>query len=189
MKPSPVQLLRLWFQKVSVEVDARNVPPEPRNSLSDIFSFEGVTLKTAVGIAEVEDHGGDGHVFQVSCELTIDNVKNKGSKQQRFCPYLIGIAAVGVVRVPAAAAKLAPIRDLALVNGAALMWSAMREQIATVTNRMPAGEILLPTVHFQDLRSDVSESQEKPSRAPRRSLDALSAPADGSKSDAVKVGV
>ena len=154
MKPSPVQLLRLWFEKVSVEVDPKNVAGEDANSLG-VFSFEKVILKTAVGIAEVEDARTDGHFYQVSFELIVDNKKTKKSKQPQFCPYLISMTAFGIVRVPSAASKLAPVRDLALVNGAALLWSAMREQVAFLTSRMPPGQVLLPTVHFQDLRSDL----------------------------------
>lgn len=154
MKPSPVQLLRIWFQKVSVELDEHHAPPEPASVATDVFSFEGVTMKTSVGIAEMEGSTSGAHVYQITSELIVDNKKNKASKHQRFCPYLLGIKTVGVVRVPADASKLAPVRDLALVNGAALMWAAMREQLATVTSRMPAGQILLPSVHFQDLRSD-----------------------------------
>lgn len=155
MKPSPVQLLKLWFQKVSAEVDEKNAPSEPLSALSEPFSFEGVTLKTSVGIAEVEDNGATGRTFQVTCELVIENKKSKAIKHQRYCPYIIDIKALCVVRVPAEAVKLAPIRDLALVNGAALLWSAMREQLAALTSRMSAGQVLLPSVHFQDLRSDI----------------------------------
>ena len=170
MKPSPVQLLRLWFEKVSVEVDPKNAVAGTEDPLS-IFSFEGVTLRTAVGIAEVEDTQVEGHVYQISFELIVDNEKNKKNKQQRFCPYLINMTAFGVVRVPLAASKLAPVRDLALVNGAALLWSAMREQLAVLTSRMPPGQILIPTVHFQDLRSDAKDAETTPAHVTLQNQD------------------
>jgi hypothetical protein len=57
-----------------------------------------------------------------------------------------------VVTVPPGAEKLAPPEDLAAVNGAALLWSAIREQVLALTSRMPAGPAMLPTVHFHDLK-------------------------------------
>lgn len=153
MKASPVQLLNVVFEKLSVEYDHTNAPAEPPNPLTSVFSFEGVTLHTNVGIAEEERERNDEHLYRVSLELLIDNKKNDEIKDQCFCPYLVNARAVGLVRVPDAASKLAPIYDLALVNGASLLWSALREQICTMTARMPVGQILLPSVHFQDLRS------------------------------------
>lgn len=53
---------------------------------------------------------------------------------------------------------------MAAVNGAALIWSAMREQVAATTARMQAGQILLPTVHFQDLRTDLKANGNQPAQ-------------------------
>ncbi len=153
MKTSPVQLLQLFYQKVSVEFDRRHVPESLPNPLSNVFSFDGITLTTGVGIEELEAPSSEEHIFQVSFELRLDNAEIPENTSQRFSPYLLDIQAVSIIRVPAVASKLGPLRDLALVNGAALMWSAIREQVAAVTSRMPLGQVLLPTVHFQDLKS------------------------------------
>lgn len=153
MKPSPIQLLQLFFQKVSVELDEQHAPEVPPNPLTNFYSFEGVTLKTGVGIAEMEGPTNDDHVFQLTFELKAENAEIADSKSQRYSPYLLDLRAVALIRVPALARKLGPARDLALVNGAALIWSAMREQVATVSARMPLGQVMLPTVHFQDLLS------------------------------------
>ena len=162
MKSSPVQLLQLLFEKVAIELDERHASTEPPG-VTPPFSFEGVTLKTTVGIAELERMGAAVHLFQVSFELFVENKKSKSKKPQRFCPYLLHLKAKCLVHVPVAAASLASVQDLALVNGAALIWSSMREQVAGVTSRMSAGQILLPTVHFQDLRSDyLPSSAESP---------------------------
>lgn len=156
MKASPLQLLQLFFQKLSIEVDSRHLPDEIPNPLTHPFHFDGVTLRTKVGISEPDDSDGDERVYQLSFGLTVDNEAREGSEQQ-FSPYLLDVQAVAWVRLHRNAESLAPLRDLALVNGAALIWSAIREQVALTTGRMPYGTVHLPTVHFQDLRSDAKE--------------------------------
>ena len=154
MKPSPVQLLQLTFRKVCVELDERHCPSEPPNPLVSLFSFEGVTLKTNVGFGEREGTPAEeGKVYQLDFELIVDNEVREGEKGQRFSPYLIDVRVAAIVRVPPGAEKLGPPKDLGIVNGAALLWSALREQIANVTSRMPMGQVMLPTVHFHDLKS------------------------------------
>lgn len=158
MKPSPVQLLQLTFRKVCVELDEKHCPSEPPNPLTSPFSFEGVTLKTNVGIGEREEAPAEeGNVYQLDFELIVDNEVRHGEKGQRFSPYLIDVRVAAIVRVPPGAQRLGPPRDLGIVNGAALLWSALREQIANVTSRMPMGQVMLPTVHFHDLKSDAQQ--------------------------------
>jgi hypothetical protein len=62
-----------------------------------------------------------------------------------------------VVLLPNGAEKLGLPRDLVTVNGAALLWSAIREQLLTLTSRMPVGPVMLPTVHFHDLKQGTPE--------------------------------
>lgn len=158
MKPSPVQLLHLTFRKVCVELDERHCPAELPNPLTSMFSFEGITLTTNVGFGELEDAPpNEGSVFQIDFELLVDNKVQEGEARQRFSPYLIDVRVAAVVRVPPGAEKLGPPRDLGIVNGAALVWSALREQVANLTSRMPMGQVLLPTVHFHDLKSGQQE--------------------------------
>lgn len=64
-----------------------------------------------------------------------------------------------MVVVPKGAEQLAPPEDLAAVNGTSLLWSAVREQVLSLTSRMPAGPVMLPTMNFYDLKKglDVDE--------------------------------
>lgn len=155
MKASPVQLVQLTFRKVCVELDERHCPSEPPNPLMSTFSFEGVTLKTNIGFGELKEATSEnGTVYQIDFELIVDNEVQEGAKQQRFSPYLVDVRVTALVRVPPGAEKLAPPEELGIVNGAALVWSALREQISNVTSRMPMGLVLLPTVHFHDLKAN-----------------------------------
>lgn len=185
MRSSPVQLVHLVFDKVCVELDPRHAPQEPYGFKSG-FMFEGVLFKTEVGFEEVEGAAPEEQVFEISLALAVENKKQKDRKNQRFSPYLLEVKGRAIVRMHKTASRLAPLEDLAVVNGAALIWGAMREHVANLTSRMPAGQILLPTVNFHDLKSDEREksrlaaqaaadaprlSQQTPSEASRPNQD------------------
>ena len=54
---------------------------------------------------------------------------------------------------------MADPEDLAAVNGASMLWSAVREQVLTITSRMRAGPVVLPSVHFHDLKKQTEASK------------------------------
>jgi hypothetical protein len=152
MRPSPIQLLQLTFKRISVEVDPRHAPSEPPNPLTTVFVFDGVSITTEVGTGEIEMDHERGPIYLVSLRVQIDNRPTTEAPSGKFSPYLIDMEAAGVVLVPKGGEKLAPPIDLVTVNGAGLLWSAIREQLLTLTSRMPVGPVMLPTVHFQDHR-------------------------------------
>ncbi|HOB94382.1 MAG TPA: hypothetical protein PK306_04335 [Aquabacterium sp.] len=157
MKPSPIQLLRLTFKRVSIELDPANQPAQIPNPLEGVLTFDGVTVNTEVGIGDAPPQDG-GSMFFLELRLLVDNRVQPGAPQQKFSPYLIDIAAEAIILVPKGAEKLGPPEDLAIVNGAGLMWSAIREQVLNLTSRMRAGPVMLPTVHFHDLKSTAQRS-------------------------------
>lgn len=152
MKPAPIQLLQVLFKKVQVEWDERHAPPEPPNPFTTIFTFDGVDLSTEFSIGDLDPHHERGRMYLVGLRVTVDNEPVGDKPDQKFSPYLIDVEARGVVLIPNGAEKLAPPEDLAAVNGASLLWSALREQVLTVTSRMLAGQAMLPTMNFHDLR-------------------------------------
>lgn len=154
MKPSPVQLLHLAFRKVQVEVDEKVPFDAGKLAPFEAFDFEGVTFINRTGIEELTDEtakAADGHVFQLAFELLVNN-DSKDSEKQVVSPYLIDIRVAALVRIPPGAERLGPPRDLAAVNGCAIIWGAIREQLVNLTSRMPCGPAMLPTVHFHDLK-------------------------------------
>ena len=152
MKPSPIQLLRLMFKHVKVELDPVHLPSAIPNPLEAVFTFEGVSVHTEVSLGESEPQD-NGRLFFLELRVIVDNLTDPGAVTQKYAPYTIDIAAEGVVLVPNGAEKLGPPADLAIVNGTGLLWSAIREQVLTLTARMRAGPVMLPTVHFHDLKS------------------------------------
>ncbi len=169
MKPSPIQLLRLNFKHVNVALDAGHLPPEIPNPLEAVFTFDGVTVHTEVGVGEAQP-GDSGQFYFLELRVVVDNVPQPDSTSQKFSPYTIDIATEGVVLVPNGAEKLGAPEDLAVVNGTGLLWSAVREQVLSLTARMRAGPVMLPTVHFHDLKKQVAAPPTAPaaeSPAPR----------------------
>lgn len=152
MMPSPIQLLQLTFKRIAVEIDPRHAPPEAPNPMTTVFVFDGVSIATEVGLGEVDMAHERGQMYLVSLRVLVDNQPSEDEPTRKFSPYLIDVEAAGVVLLPKGAEKLGPPADLVTVNGAALLWSAIREQLLTLTSRMPVGPVMLPTVHFHDLK-------------------------------------
>jgi hypothetical protein len=171
MMPSPIQLLQLTFKRIAVEIDPQHAPPEAPNPMTTVFVFDGVSITTEVGLGEIDMAHERGPMYLVSLRVLVDNQPSDDEPNRKFSPYLIDIEAAGVVLLPNGAEKVAPPMDLVTVNGAALLWSAIREQLLTLTSRMPVGPVMLPTVHFHDLK------QRTPEQASAAATAALAAPA------------
>lgn len=152
MKSAPVQLLQVMFKKVSIEWDERHAPQTPPNPFTTSFTFDGVELNTEFSIGELDLEHEQGQMYLLSFRLVVDNAPQEDGEEQKYSPYLIDVEARGVVLIPKGAERLGPPEELATVNGASLMWSALREQVLTVSARMLAGQVMLPTMNFHDLR-------------------------------------
>ena len=170
MKPSPVQLMQLMFKHVKVELDPAHLPAEVPNPLTSVFTFDGVSLQSEVGIGEADPDHERGTVFFVELRVVVDNEPNPDIKGQKYAPYKVDVAVEGVVLLPKGAEKLGDAEDLAAVNGASMLWSAVREQVLTITSRMRAGPVVLPSVHFHDLkkRNEAPEVAAPPAIAMKR---------------------
>lgn len=152
MKASPVQLMQLMFKHVRVEMDPEHQAPQMINPLTDVFTFEGVNLSSEVGIGEADMNHERGRVYFVELRAVVDNVPNPASARQQFAPYKIDVAVEGLILIPKGAEAVADPEDLAAVNGASMLWGAVREQVTTITSRMRAGPVVMPSMNFHDLK-------------------------------------
>ena len=159
MKPSPVQLMQLMYKHVKVELDPAHLPAEVPNPLTSVFTFDGVSLQSEVGIGEADPNHERGTMFFVELKVVVDNAPNPDTADQKYAPYKIDVAIEGVVLIPKGAEQLGDPEDLAAVNGASMLWSAVREQVLTITSRMRAGPVVLPSVHFHDLKKQNEASK------------------------------
>ena len=156
MNIAPIQMVDLAFRKLSVEVEFDLVPAV--NETRDAHALlEGVALKTQVSCTSLdqEDHRGTPHF--VTLRVQIDNERRDGEPEQRMSPYLMDVEAGAVIILARGAERLGNPEDLIAVNGPALIWGAIREQVATMTARMPAGTAMLPSVNFHDLKKSNRE--------------------------------
>jgi hypothetical protein len=151
MKASPVQLLRLTFKHINVALDPVHVPPTVPNPLESVFLFDGVGIHTEVSIG-ASDSQDNGRLYFLTLQVVVDNMTQPDMVKQKYSPYTIDIATEGVVLVPKESERLGQPEDLAIVNGTSLLWSAVREQVLSLTARMRAGPVMLPTVHFHDVK-------------------------------------
>lgn len=173
MKIAPIQMVDLRFRRFSVEVDFELHPDAPE--ASDPHSLlEGVALLTEVTYTAMDQEDPRGIPYFVTLRLQIKNEASEGEPDQKFSPYRMDVDAAAIVVVARSMAQRAV--DLVAVNGPALIWSAIREHVAMLTSRMPAGTALLPSVNFIDLKrgdsapapTDQPASTTKP-RATKRS--------------------
>lgn len=159
MKASPVQLMQLMFKHVRVDFDPEHQAPQVINPLTEVFTFEGVSLYSEVGIGEADMNHERGRVYVVELRAVVDNAPNPEVTNQRFAPYKIDVAAEGLILIPKGAEQVGDPEDLAAVNGASMLWGAIREQVTTITSRMRAGPVLMPSMNFHDLKKANGELQ------------------------------
>ena len=85
----------------------------------------------------------DPQIFFIVLHVAIDQNEKKPA------PYKIDVSALGIIEI-SEVIEPEKRRDLALVNGASLVYGAIRELVTTVTARCIPGPFILPTTDFRD---------------------------------------
>jgi hypothetical protein len=161
MKTSPVQMLQLVFNKINVEHNVEHTPESAPNPLTSVFTFDGVPITTEVSTAGVDTTHEHGQLYLVAMHFNVGNEHREAKNSQVYLPYTIDINAKALVLILQGAEKLDTPENLATVNGASLIWSALRDQVLTLTSRMPGGPLMLPTVTFHDLRDSKGSTRKQ----------------------------
>jgi preprotein translocase subunit SecB len=153
MKVAPLQPKGIAFEEVSIEC-ARD---ENGNSIPAIdFDFQNVRLQCEVGHAEYEENpeAPTGNSMLVSVRLKIENTEGKTA------PYRVNVAVSGLFKWLLKDTSAEKKKDLIVVNGATILFGAIREMTLNVTSRSASGQMLLPAVNFEDNRPSLLEQQE-----------------------------
>lgn len=158
MRTAPIQLSQISFRRVSVELDAARIPEDGSTPKDVSFTLDGVNIATHVSFSPADESETPGTALFLALRVVIDN-QAVGPEEVRFSPYLVDIEAGAVVHALPGAEVLGDIEDLVVVNGTSMLWSAIREQVCSLTARMPAGQIMLPTVNFHDLKRQNREKE------------------------------
>jgi preprotein translocase subunit SecB len=163
MQASPLQLVEFRFVKVHVEpTDMTDVnAPLPRSN-SSAFDFSGVQIQAEIGHGfrppietAYEENGEQVQIQPYVVSLGIAIAGDDG----RPTPYKIDVKCVGYFNVLTAAfPDEARRQDVVVVNGASMLYGAIRDMVATVTARGWKGEMLLPAMSFAD---DAPNKQKK----------------------------
>ena len=141
VKISPLQLLRLVFEKINIETG--DSIDKAQENWAPNFDFKDVEIKTEVtfGIKEgQEDNPTD---FMISVRLFIEN-----SNAEIKVPYLVDVKAHGWF-------ELAPIypvdkrESIMLINGGSMVVGAIREQILQITSRSAFGPLTIPSLKLE----------------------------------------
>lgn len=107
------------------------------------FDFQGVNIRANVRSSMKKGQESDPQDFLVTLGIVIDN------KEGKQTPYNIDVSLLGVFKVlPSLAADRR--EDLVTVNGASILYGAIRETVLGLTSRFSAGPFTLPGMNFED---------------------------------------
>ena len=147
MQLSPLQLLEYTFDGVSVvPVDGYKADPAFAPGLVFFPGKLAMSAETGLALLDEKEKYSD---FGVKLTLRV------GPKVDAEAPYNIQVSVRGIVRMHLTQVdgQTEERRVRALVNGASLLYGAVREMVSTITSRSAHGSLLLPSLNFQDLAS------------------------------------
>lgn len=139
MQPSPIQLKDMRY--LGIKVWARTLEKDDDEPSED-FNFEGVIIGERIEVATVGDEN-EPAMFAVRLHITIANEEGK------VVPYDLDIDVAGFFTVSNKIPK-EKREELVTVNGCAVLYSAIRDQVMTLSARSHHGVLILPTVNFLD---------------------------------------
>lgn len=141
MRASPLQLKHLLFTRVFIEPE---VPFEQANTFNaGEFSFTGVNFHVNLNTSLVAGQENDPRDFMVNLNVAISN------ETDTHAPYKIDLGVVGLFNI-SEKIEIEERNNIVTVNGASLLYGAIREQISTLTSRSYLGTMVLPTMDFRD---------------------------------------
>lgn len=135
---SPLQLEYLVFTKTYVEVY------EPFEVINDLlaaqFDFDGVNLQVQYTVSQ-QKHSTTNFL------VTLNVAALNNEAMDKKTPYTFDVSVQGVFKL-ADSFECDNRYDVVQVNGAAMLYGAIREMLQQVTARSILGPLLLPTLHF-----------------------------------------
>lgn len=150
MQPSPIQLKNILFRGILVW-PRQPEPTENNKSYEAInFDFDGVDITEFVRLVPPGPDNSD--LYELILRLSIRNEDGKKS------PYIVDIEVYGSFEV--SGIEKESHHDIVLINGCAILYSAIREQVSSITSRSIYGTLILPTVNFLDKKSNKEQVTE-----------------------------
>lgn len=138
MQPSPLQLKEYNFTLVHVKA-REDVSP----SSDGLLDMDGVTIDERIQWGVADQDPDDPLGFGLKLYVGILNEAGK------TLPYDIEVEVQGLFVFDPVVPK-EKRESLLMVNGSAILYSVMREQVLSLTARGAHGPVMLPTVNFLD---------------------------------------
>lgn len=146
MRPSPVRLEHYHLTSLSIEpVDGYKA--DFSDGLYPKFSDAKFQINIQIGEPDQDDHSGE---YLIHLQLEAQ------PKEDKPFPYLFNIGGDAIVSYRGKEESQENVRDLIAVNGASMLYSALREVLFSLTFRFPNGPMMLPSASFLDLRKAIS---------------------------------
>jgi len=140
------------FDGVSV-MPVEGYEPEPEFATGLVFFPGKLAMSSETGLALLDEQ-------EKYTDFGVTLILRVGPKEAGKAPYNIQVSVRGTVRIhlTQAQGQFEERRVRALVNGASLLYGAVREMVSTITSRSAHGPLLLPSLSFQDLASQRPDS-------------------------------
>lgn len=142
MQPSPIQLKEMAYLGIKVWPE----PPDETEGADDQtkapFDFNGVMIGERVETSIFGDVN-DPVLFGIKLRIAIEN------KEGKLAPYALDVEAAGLFEISKKIQK-EKREEMVMVNGCAVLYSAIRDQVMTLSARCSRGTFILPTVNFLD---------------------------------------
>lgn len=139
MLPSPIQLKDMSYLGIKVWPRQQK---EGEPAFEQPFDFDDVMIgEGAEVVALPEDEAKT--IYAVKLHIMIEN------KEGKLAPYDIDIEAAGMF-VISDKIKAEEREEMMTVNGCAVLYGCIRDQVLTLTSRCSNGPLMLPTVNFLD---------------------------------------
>jgi preprotein translocase subunit SecB len=151
---SPLQLLEYTFDGVSV-IPVEGYVADPAFAPGLVFFPGKLAMSADTGLALLDEKEKYSD-FGVKLTLRV------APKEDAQAPYNIQVSVRGIVRMHLTQVdgQAEERRVRALVNGASLLYGAVREMVSTISSRSTHGPLLLPLLNFQDLARQQPEKVE-----------------------------
>jgi len=140
MRPSPIQLQHVLYEKVLVQPHGGEQAPAVKGIALD---FNGVNIRSVIRTGLKAGQQEDPRDFLIRLSVTIDN------KEGKKIPYDLDIGVLGVFNV-LPSLPIERREDLVTVNGASILYGVIREMVLSLTSRFSPGALTLPGMNFED---------------------------------------
>lgn len=135
--------MEMYYLGISVVPQFPQNPDEvPGPGFARGFDFNGVNIGETVKLNIFSNQSNE-LTYGVNLRIVVSN--NEG----KIAPYAIDVEASGLFVISESVPK-EKHEEMAIVNGCAILYSAIREQVMTITSRCYGGLLILPTVNFLD---------------------------------------